>query len=79
MCCRLRPCLAQDAWPPIPDDNYRRSHYVVSDWLDKRTNTRHYMPSQPRSFAHGDSHLVSMSSLEKILRCALSCLSYSPV
>lgn len=27
--------LAQHAWPPLPDENYRRSHYVVSDWLDK--------------------------------------------
>jgi hypothetical protein len=23
------------ARPPLPDENYRRSHYVVSDWLDK--------------------------------------------
>lgn len=26
---------ALDSWPPLPDENYRRSHYVVSEWLDK--------------------------------------------
>lgn len=26
---------ALESWPPLPDENYRRSHYVVSEWLDK--------------------------------------------
>lgn len=27
--------MVQDSWPPMPDENYRRAHYVVSEWLDK--------------------------------------------
>lgn len=73
--CRCRNIDALDSWPPIPDENYRRSHYVVSDWLDQRSNTHHHLPSQPRSFAHGESHPVSMSSIEKILNGTISSLA----
>lgn len=25
----------QDVWPPVPDKNYRKAHYVMEEWVDK--------------------------------------------
>jgi hypothetical protein len=25
----------QDVWPPIPEDNYRKSHLITAEWVDK--------------------------------------------
>ena len=38
-----RPCfdkaavelILQDVWPPIPEDNYRKSHLITAEWVDK--------------------------------------------
>lgn len=31
-CANLR---AVDVWPPVPDVNYRKSHFVTQEWVDK--------------------------------------------
>lgn len=73
--CRARNIHVMGAWPPNPEENYRRAHYVVSEWLDKRTNTNHHMPSHPRNYAHGPSQSVSMTSLERVLNATISGLA----
>lgn len=25
----------QNVWPPVPERNYRKSHYIVEEWVDK--------------------------------------------
>jgi hypothetical protein len=25
----------QDVWPPVPEDNYRKSHLIAAEWVDK--------------------------------------------
>lgn len=25
----------QDVWPPLPEDNYRKSHLITAEWVDK--------------------------------------------
>lgn len=25
----------QDVWPPIPEENYRKNHYIAEEWVDK--------------------------------------------
>ncbi|KAH9082262.1 hypothetical protein EDB83DRAFT_2337334 [Lactarius deliciosus] len=36
---------ALGAWPPIPEDNYRRGHYIVNEYSDKIRNK--YNPTYP--------------------------------
>jgi hypothetical protein len=31
-CANLR---AVDVWPPVPDVNYRKSHFITQEWVDK--------------------------------------------
>ncbi|KAJ9116419.1 hypothetical protein QFC22_004861 [Naganishia vaughanmartiniae] len=59
---RCRNIDALDSWPPIPDENYRRAHYVVSDWLDKAKNKH-------------ESPYAYMAALEKVLNATISTLS----
>ncbi|KAK6909719.1 hypothetical protein I203_103740 [Kwoniella mangroviensis CBS 8507] len=61
-CANLR---AVNVWPPIPDENYRKSHYIVEEWVDKRANVN--PPNHPRAYAFGTSRFVAEKDVEKIL------------
>lgn len=42
----------------MPDENYRRAHYVVSEWLDKVS------PFRLPAYVHADSHHVAIFTIE---------------
>ena len=67
-------------WPPIPEENYRKSHFIVEEWVDKvgnvskiaptliyvqRTNTN--PPSYPRAYAFGKSRYVAEQDIERVV------------
>lgn len=27
--------ILQDVWPPTPSENYRKSHFIAEEWVDK--------------------------------------------
>ncbi|GMK55266.1 hypothetical protein CspeluHIS016_0203220 [Cutaneotrichosporon spelunceum] len=69
-CANLR---AVDVWPPIPDKNYRKAHYVMEEWVDKRTNTA--PPNFPRAYGFGRSQFTSEKSVERIVEASLGGLA----
>ncbi|AFR94452.1 hypothetical protein C343_02533 [Cryptococcus neoformans C23] len=69
-CANLR---ALGVWPPVPADNYRKSHYVVEEWVDKRAN--HNPPTFPRAYAFGQSEFVAEKRVETILDATLNALA----
>ncbi|KAI0249519.1 hypothetical protein BJV78DRAFT_1129612 [Lactifluus subvellereus] len=58
-------------WPPIPDDNYRKGHYIVSEYVDKSRNK--YNPTFPWQF--GESQVVSKVHLPQIIQAVISSLA----
>ncbi|WWC70166.1 uncharacterized protein I206_104114 [Kwoniella pini CBS 10737] len=69
-CANLR---AVNVWPPIPDENYRKSHYIVEEWVDKRANVN--PPNYPRAYAFGNSRFVAEKDIEKILDANVGALA----
>ncbi|WWC62154.1 uncharacterized protein I303_104746 [Kwoniella dejecticola CBS 10117] len=69
-CANLR---AVNVWPPIPDENYRKSHYIVEEWVDKRANVN--PPNFPRNYAFGNSRFVAQKDVEKILDANVGALA----
>ncbi|KAH9982308.1 hypothetical protein BGW80DRAFT_1262656, partial [Lactifluus volemus] len=61
------------AWPPIPDENYRRGHYIVSEYADKVRNK--YNPTFPWQYAFGESQVASKVHLPQIIQAVLSSLA----
>ncbi|KAF6761336.1 hypothetical protein DFP72DRAFT_1062334 [Ephemerocybe angulata] len=60
-------------WPPSPDQNYRKGHYIVSEYVDKIVN-RH-TPTLPWQYAFGDSQVVSKTKLPDIIETVISLAS----
>ncbi|KAH8835049.1 hypothetical protein DL96DRAFT_1489226 [Flagelloscypha sp. PMI_526] len=60
-------------WPPVPDQNYRKGHYIVSEYVDKVHNK--HTPTHPWQYAFGDSLLISKSKLPQIIEALISSLS----
>jgi hypothetical protein len=64
-------------WPPIPEENYRKSHLITEEWVDKvstvsqisliqqRTNSN--PPNHPRAYAFGQSRWVAEKNVERIV------------
>ncbi|KAF4579597.1 hypothetical protein EYR40_000222 [Pleurotus pulmonarius] len=48
---------AQECWPPVPDKNYMKGHYIVAEHVDKIVNK--HSPTHPWLYAFGDSQVVS--------------------
>nr|XP_031863417.1 uncharacterized protein CI109_001293 [Kwoniella shandongensis]KAA5530489.1 hypothetical protein CI109_001293 [Kwoniella shandongensis] len=69
-CANLR---AVNVWPPVPEENYRKSHYIAEEWVDKRANS--IPPNYPRAYAFGKSNYVAERSIEKILDATLGALA----
>ncbi|KAF5332612.1 hypothetical protein D9611_005282 [Ephemerocybe angulata] len=77
-------------WPPSPDQNYRKGHYIVSEYVDKIVN-RHTpthpwqvntscLPSEIQVLiriiiAFGDSQAVSKTKLPDIIETIISSLA----
>ncbi|KAI0640114.1 hypothetical protein C8Q77DRAFT_1153011 [Trametes polyzona] len=60
------------AWPPDPEPNYRRGHYIVAEYADKVHN-RH-RPSFPWAYAFGESQLVPKAKLPHMIQAIISSL-----
>ncbi|KAI0323019.1 hypothetical protein OF83DRAFT_1090271 [Amylostereum chailletii] len=61
------------SWPPIPEDNYRKGHYIVSETVDKLQN-RHN-PTYPWQYAFGESQVVARSRLPQIVQAIIGSLA----
>ncbi|TBU62524.1 hypothetical protein BD310DRAFT_918589 [Dichomitus squalens] len=60
------------AWPPDPEPNYRRGHYIVSEYADKVHNKM--KPSFPWAYAFGESQVISKAKLPQIIQAIVSSL-----
>ncbi|KAJ6629942.1 hypothetical protein B0H10DRAFT_1213968 [Mycena sp. CBHHK59/15] len=57
-------------WPPVPDANYRKGHYIVSEYVDKVANK--HCPTHPWQYAFGESQVVSKTKLPQIIQAVIS-------
>ncbi|KAF4612120.1 hypothetical protein D9613_004388 [Agrocybe pediades] len=60
-------------WPPIPNTNYRKGHYIVSEYVDKVVNK--YSPNYPWQYAFGESQVASKTKLPQIIQAVISSLA----
>ncbi|KIK71288.1 hypothetical protein GYMLUDRAFT_148989 [Collybiopsis luxurians FD-317 M1] len=58
-------------WPPVPDENYRKGHYIVQEYMDKVVNK--YCPTYPWHF--GDSQVISKAKLPQLIQGVISSLA----
>ncbi|KAI0307647.1 hypothetical protein B0F90DRAFT_1807089 [Multifurca ochricompacta] len=63
---------ALGAWPPIPEENYRRGHYIVSEYADK---IRNKLLTYPWQYAFGESQIVSKVRLPQVIQAVISSLA----
>jgi len=64
---------AFDHWPPVPDTNYRRGHFIVAEYVDKVVN-KHFT-TFPWHYAFGDSQVISKAKLPEIVQAVISSLA----
>ncbi|KAF8633587.1 hypothetical protein AX15_001380 [Amanita polypyramis BW_CC] len=57
-------------WPPVPDTNYRRGHFVVADYVDKVINK--HRPNYPWQYAFGDTQVIPKSKLTQVIQAIIS-------
>lgn len=60
-------------WPPNPDTNYRKGHYIVAEYLDKVTNK--HCPNHPWQYAFAESQVASKAKLPQIIQAVISSLA----
>ncbi|KAF8971899.1 hypothetical protein BDZ97DRAFT_1913777 [Flammula alnicola] len=60
-------------WPPAPDTNYRKGHYIVADYVDKVVNK--YSPNYPWQYAFGESQVIPKTKLPQIIQAVISSLA----
>lgn len=63
----------QGQWPPDPDMNYRKGHFVVSEYADKVINK--YCPNHPWDYAFGDSQVIGKKNTSRILEAVFTSLA----
>ncbi|KAI0059416.1 hypothetical protein BV25DRAFT_1918451 [Artomyces pyxidatus] len=61
------------SWPPVPEENYRKGHYIVNEYLGKIQN-RHN-PTFPWQYAFGESQVVPKAKLAEIIQATISSLA----
>ncbi|KAJ8461904.1 hypothetical protein ONZ45_g18126 [Pleurotus djamor] len=61
---------SQGHWPPIPDKNYMKGHYIVGEYVDKQVNK--HSPSNPWLYAFGESQVVPKATLPTIIQAIIS-------
>lgn len=57
-------------WPPVPETNYRKGHYIVAEYADKVVNRVN--PTYPWQYAFGESQVISKAKLPRIIQSVLS-------
>ncbi|KAJ6589139.1 hypothetical protein B0H19DRAFT_231713 [Mycena capillaripes] len=60
-------------WPPIPDANYRKGHYIVSEYVDKVVNK--HCPTHPWQYAFGESQVCPKAKLPQLIQAIISSLA----
>ncbi|KIM31759.1 hypothetical protein M408DRAFT_39522, partial [Serendipita vermifera MAFF 305830] len=70
---RSRHVASLGTWPPVPEDNYRLGHLVVSEHVDTIINKR--FPTHPRSYSFGKSQFVSKKVLGPIVQTIVDSLA----
>ncbi|KAI8990664.1 hypothetical protein BD414DRAFT_577391 [Trametes punicea] len=60
------------AWPPDPEPNYRRGHYIVAEYADR--GHKSHKPSFPWAYAFGESQLVPKAKLPQMIQAIISSL-----
>ncbi|KAF7784948.1 hypothetical protein Agabi119p4_1113 [Agaricus bisporus var. burnettii] len=63
---------ASGHWPPTPDSNYRKGHYIVEEYVDKVFNK--HPPNHPWQYAFGESQLTPKNKLPQIVQAVISSL-----
>ncbi|TFK65046.1 hypothetical protein BDN72DRAFT_801578 [Pluteus cervinus] len=57
-------------WPPSPDTNYRKGHFIVAEYADKVVNKTY--PTFPWQYAFGDSQVVPRAKLAQVVQSVIS-------
>ncbi|KAF8736865.1 hypothetical protein AX14_013796 [Amanita brunnescens Koide BX004] len=57
-------------WPPYPDVNYRKGHFIVADYVDKVINK--HCPNYPWQYAFGDSQVIPKSKLPQVVQAIIN-------
>ncbi|CAE6454899.1 unnamed protein product [Rhizoctonia solani] len=63
---------AVGSWPP-KEENFRKGHFVVSEYADKVRNK--LRPTHPWEYAFGDTHVVGKSKLPDVINSVISSLA----
>ncbi|KAI0783148.1 hypothetical protein C8Q75DRAFT_860280 [Abortiporus biennis] len=61
---------AVGAWPPDPEPNYRRGHYVVAEYTDRVYNK--LRPNFPWAYAFGDTQQIPKAKSIQVLQATIS-------
>ncbi|ORY32855.1 hypothetical protein BCR39DRAFT_557413 [Naematelia encephala] len=56
-----------------PQENYRKSHFIIEEWVDKRTNTN--PANYPRNYGFGKSRYVAEKDIERIVDATVGALA----
>ncbi|TFK56810.1 hypothetical protein OE88DRAFT_1650283 [Heliocybe sulcata] len=64
---------AVGAWPPSPESNYRKGHYIVAEYVDKVVNK--HQPTYPWQYAFGESQVIPKAKLPQIIQAIISSLA----
>ncbi|KAJ3998490.1 hypothetical protein F5050DRAFT_1798442 [Lentinula boryana] len=70
---RCGPLKSLGVWPPVPDDNYRKGHYIIQEYADKVVNK--YCPTYPWHYAFGDSQVILKTKLPQVIQAIISSLA----
>ncbi|CAG7853858.1 SubName: Full=Uncharacterized protein {ECO:0000313/EMBL:CCA70136.1} [Serendipita indica DSM 11827] len=70
---RARHLVKTGNWPPVPEDNYRRGHFVVAEHVDVVANK--HCPTFPRSYAFGHTHVVPKHQFRHIIQSIIDSLA----
>ncbi|KAG8219194.1 hypothetical protein J3R82DRAFT_5 [Butyriboletus roseoflavus] len=62
---------AAGAWPPVPDTNYRKGHYIISEYADVFKKAS---PTVSWQYAFGESQVVPKTKMPRIIQSVLSSL-----
>lgn len=60
-------------WPPDPETNYRRGHYIVTEYAD-RVHNKH-RPNFPWVYAFGESQPAGRAKLPQVIQAVISSMT----
>ncbi|KAI0936891.1 hypothetical protein AcV5_004919 [Taiwanofungus camphoratus] len=59
-------------WPPDPEQNYRRGHYIIGEYVDKVHNK--FRPNFPWAYGFGESQVITKAKLPQVIQAIVSSL-----